>query len=103
MITIYAVFAMTHYEGGSAMCAFTSEADAIACKEACEAHDVQRPPCPEIVNSLENDKEWADYTKVEEAWRARHPVNGDFIFTADYYAVGPLELRAAALKETPHG
>lgn len=103
MTAIYAVYAITNHEGGAVMCAFANEADAIACMAACEAHEAERPRTPkDILETDENNREWAEYWDADQAWGARHPVGGHD-WMADYYSVAPIELHSAALtpKEAP--
>lgn len=90
MSAIYLTMAVWNYEGSAPIRAFTSKSKAEALAARCREYDATKPPCPEAVDTPENDAEWAAWDPLDAKWRAEHPA-GEYT-SADRYDVIEIEL-----------
>lgn len=91
MSTIYLVMAAWNYEGSAPVRGFTSRERAESLAAQCREHQAIKPPCPDAIDTPENDAEWEAWYPLNEKWCAEHPA-GEGSASADNFIVIELEL-----------
>ena len=92
MSEVHIVFAMTNYEGGSPLRAFTEKGDAEAFLGVCNEHARKKPRCP----STGDDEAWDAFNAADDAWKAAAPSAASTY--CDYFAVISVPLAPTAGK-----
>lgn len=77
---VHIVETCPEYDAGQIVKIFADQQAANVFRDLCEAHSDQKPDCPPIENTPENDALWDHYRANEKLWAESHPAGTNLAF-----------------------
>lgn len=91
-VPVFVVMADFDHECSYALRSFLLKPTAVAFQNACWSHEAQKPECPPVESTPENDRLWERYDRAMKRWKKHHPLGLDADTSGAIYCIVEIEL-----------